>query len=563
MKKKFFFIFLSVLFFINTVNPVLAQPAPVSSIEDSSMLDNVDENSEAVFKPGYITVNFKEADIRAVLNYISDVAGVDIVPAPDVRGNITMRLTDKPWRVAIDILVRNYGYVLVEENGVIRVVRKESLETEATITEVVELNYIVPTKHLSLMDTFGPNVTESGETAFSSTMGVEVIEETIKSILAPNESVMFIPNANAFVITAIPPRIARIKEMIRLLDTEPKQIMLEAKIIEVELGDDERLGIDWNAVISASGAKRPITFPFGDDGGIGVLTEKFKQFLPGTSSDVVESSTQKAFPYVVAKDSEFSSFTYGTLDFSQFTAVLSMLNNRDDTKILSTPRVTTLNNEEAYISVTDNVYLEKVSKTDFDASTVGTEFETDPRQSGVVLQVIPHANSKEEISVTLKPTIGGPITFETITSSAVGLERIAMKHNERTAHTRVMVKNGQTIFIGGLIKEDKDVTDHRLPILGDLFGDLPYIGYAFKYEAETITRTEIVIFVTVHIVGDIAEFNASATKDITNNTVKHYMLEHESEEEYDDILGAKRRKEQESNRTKKQKPWFDFRKKKA
>jgi len=92
---------------------------------------------------GNITVNFKEVDIKTVLSYLSEISGVDIVPTPGVEGLVTMRLRDKPWLVALDIVTRNHGYTYSQEQDIIRVMPRSMLQTESAITEVIPLNYII------------------------------------------------------------------------------------------------------------------------------------------------------------------------------------------------------------------------------------------------------------------------------------------------------------------------------------------------------------------------------------------------------------------------------------
>ena len=112
---------------ISASSPALNEPAPY-------------------VKPGNVTVNFKDADIRAVFRYLSEVSGVDIVPTPDVTGSVTLALNDKPWEVALDIIVKNYGFAYEREGGIIRVVTLTSLKLEELSTEVIPLNYATAEK---------------------------------------------------------------------------------------------------------------------------------------------------------------------------------------------------------------------------------------------------------------------------------------------------------------------------------------------------------------------------------------------------------------------------------
>ncbi|MFH1552716.1 MAG: hypothetical protein ABID83_03665, partial [Candidatus Omnitrophota bacterium] len=312
-----------------------------------------------------------------------------------------------------------------------------------------------------------------------------------------------------------PARISNIKNMVTLIDRRTPQIILDAKVIEITLTKDERFGVDWNAVISAAGAKRPITFPFDNTGIIPFLPGSQRDYYARASgagaavSDPNISTTiptidvaTLANPLIAATDSAI--FSFGTLDFSTFTATLSMLDQRGDTEILSSPRITTLDNQKATIKVVEKIMLQKTSQTTQTAGIVTVEFETvdDAREAGVKLTVIPHVNEKGEISVNLLPEVSTNEGFGLVNVGVAGAATSTLTFSSREANTTVRVKDGDTIFLGGLISKRTVKVDNKFPILGDIFGGIPVLGNAFKYESDNVTRTEIVFFVTVNLVKD-------------------------------------------------------------
>ena len=214
-------------------------------------------------------------------------------------------------------------------------------------------------------------------------------------------------------------------------------------------------------------------------------------------------------------------FTYGTLDFSQFTATLSLIEDRTDTEVLSSPRITTLNNQKATIKVVEKIMLQKTQETTQTAGIVTVEFEkeSEAREVGVILTVIPHVNEEGDISVNLLPEVSnrlGATGFETVQVGA-NLNAIALTFTSREANTIVRVKDGETIFLGGLIRENSSVVENKVPLLGDLFGDIPILGNTFKYDAELIEKTEVVFFITVHLVNDGIESVKSSRTEIYYN----------------------------------------------
>jgi len=213
--------------------PGTAAPAAAQAPTETAEAQEIEERISPT-KPGNVTVNFKGADITAVLEYLSEVGGVDIVPAPDVKGPVSLKLTDKPWETALDIIVKNYGYAYERDADIIRVVTISSLKMEELNTEVIPLNYAT----------------------------AEQVQESVKDVLTERGKLTFDTRTNSIIVTDLPTNIYKIKQIISKIDRRTPQIMIEAKIIETSLENDERLGIDWHAVIAARGSKRPMTFPF-------------------------------------------------------------------------------------------------------------------------------------------------------------------------------------------------------------------------------------------------------------------------------------------------------------
>lgn len=487
--------------------------APDTSVAAAAAASSGEGLKAEMPKPGNVTVNFKEVDILTVLNYLSEVSGVDIIPSPGVEAKVTMRLRDKPWEQALDIVTRNYGYVYSREGDVIRVIPKGQAGMEEPITEVISLNNLI--REIEL--------TKGTASAAVSSMGAEVTVKqqeqsiqqlmvAINSMLDPKrgEKATFVSGVNSIIVTAIPSKISEIKKMIQGIDKRPAQIVLDTRVVEITLNDNERFGVNWNAVISAAGARKAITFPFTNTGSFGFMGSPQSTDITGAVL-----GKQGGFPYVdmsqfldatsqTLATNTANLFSFGTLDFSTFTATLSLLENRGDTEILSSPRITTLNNQKATIKVIEKMMLQKSVATTQTATLVTVEFESEAeaREVGIKLTVVPHVNEDNEISVNLLPEVSSNAGFNSITVGAAAATTVALTFLSREANTTVRVNDGETIFLGGLIRKNTVKTDNRLPILGDLFGGIPWLGNVFKYEADTTTRTEIVFFVTVHLVKD-------------------------------------------------------------
>ncbi|MDP3791817.1 MAG: secretin N-terminal domain-containing protein [Candidatus Omnitrophota bacterium] len=454
------------------------------------------QEEQAIIDPGNVTVNFKGADVRTVLAYISEVSGVDIVAAPDVKGIIDLKLTNKPWKVALDIITRNYGFAYEREGDIIRVVTLDKLKQEEVVTQTFALNY--------------------GK--------AKDVVAAIKKIVGSKGKVKYDDRTNIIVVTDIPTNVYKIGEIIQKLDKETDQVLIEARVIETVLGDDEKLGIDWNIKFEVSGAKRPITAPF-NYFGAGTGLKWLDQYSPlvqtgNTATAVTAGGTTttttpaaypggpgsltpppatgyaKGFPFVdYSQDLFKDTFRFGTLDFSQFQAVLELLKQRSDTEVVSNPRIATLDNTEANILVGQTLNMPKYERNAITGKMEITGYEA--KDLGVKLKVTPHINENGQIVVDVIPEISDLVKYDTI-DAANGI--VAPVFASRQANTKVMIRNNDTIFIGGLIKENVVDVKKPIPFLGDMLGDVPFIGLLVCKKEKTKQKTELIFFVTVRLI---------------------------------------------------------------
>ena len=506
--SKFLSVFISVVLSVFMLLPqgAVAQTEAVAVTAPTETVTAVEDPAQTLPDKGNITVNFKNVEIKTVLHYLSEVSGVDIIPSPGVEASVTMRLRNKPWETALDIVTRNYGYVYSKEDGIIRVIPKGQLAVEETVTEVIPLNNFIQEIE------FTKGEDDSDEIIIEEKKeSIEQLMRAINSMLnsARGEGATYVKSVNSIVITAIPSKIDDIKKMIKAIDKKTAQVIMDVKVVEIQLTKDERFGVDWNAIMSAAGPRRPITFPFTNDGILDFLPGKQARYYPTNTlgddeADFYPTNTAAPATTVTNAVQQQYFFSYGTIDMSTFTATLSLLQNRGDTEILSAPRITTLDNQKAYIKVIEKIMLQKSVQSTDTATLVTVEFEDeeDAREVGIKLTVIPHVNEHGDISINLLPEVSNNEGFNTVQVGVQQSTTVALTFTSREANTVLRVRDGDTIFLGGLIRKDIEKTDNKLPVLGDLFGGIPLLGNLVRYEADNVTRTEIVFFVTVHLVKE-------------------------------------------------------------
>ncbi len=416
-------------------------------------------SAPAKTEAGNITVDFKDADVHDVLKIISYKSGVNIVAGRDVSGTVTIRLVNVPWEQALDVILKTYGFVYEREGDVIRVTTLENLGKEELSTQIYILNYA----------------------------DAEEVSEAIKEIVTDRGKVRFDERTNQVVVTDVPTNLYKISKVIERLDRKTAQVMIEAKLIETVLDKDERLGIQWTLGAQATGSARPLTAPFvfGNTGGI-----TGKKYFPkvDTTTDDFTESVDNGFPYAVKSD-----FTFGTLSFAQLQTVLEIFKRRAETKILSNPRITTLNNQEAVIGVTETFNIPTYEVDSDTGRLVVSGY--DEKDIGIMLTVTPHVNPEGQIVVQLHPVVSSLYGWDEFTTGTGTIE--APRFSTRESTTQVMVKDGETIVIGGLIKEETSDVVRKVPILGDI----PLLKYFFRKTEKEVDTTDLMIFVTVRLLN--------------------------------------------------------------
>jgi len=416
---------------------------------------------------------FKDADIRTVLHTLSYKSGVNIVASSDVEGVVSIRLVDVPWETALEVILKNHGLASERVGNIIRVITLESVSEEELQNEVFVLNYA---------------------------KAVE-IAESIEATITARGRIKFDDRTNTLVVTDIPTNLYRVRDVVGRLDKRTQQVAIEAKLIEARLGKDDNIGIDWDVTVRASGSSRPTTFPFeyGDENRVPFSRSKkdqsLKSYLPGI------------FP-----DPATGAFAFGTLDFTELTAALKLLNEKTDTNVISNPTVTTLNNKEARIVVGQIFNIPTYERNDTTGKMEITGYTE--KDVGILLTVIPHINEVGDIVVDLKPEVTALFSDDWDQFGTGDNAIYAPRFTTRTAQTQVMIKDGQTIVIGGLRENATVKTEKKVPFLGDI----PLIGELFKYKSDTVETKDLIIFITVRLVPEDRD-----DRPIMDQTVKDFF----------------------------------------
>jgi general secretion pathway protein D len=306
---------------------------------------------------------------------------------------------------------------------------------------------------------------------------------------------------NALIITADTDEMAALEAVIHRLDIRRAQVLVEAIIVEMEVIDGQDLGLQW-LFADQSGA-------FGSNINAGDARARniAAAVLPDNSTDTTTTDGDfnlGALAGALAGTPGLS-MGWGQIDKDglSMTVILSALKEQTNANILSTPSLLTLDNQEAYITVGQNVPFVTGSYTNTGGGGDGAQnpFQTIERENvGITLTVTPHVNEGDSVVLDITQEV----------SSLTGLSVIAsdLITNERKIQTKVMAQNNRVVVLGGLIKDDVQDGSQKVPFLGDI----PYLGRLFRTDAVKVTKTNLLIFIRPTIIRDNEEL-AGATAD--------------------------------------------------
>ncbi len=416
-----------------------AVDAPLASREqdDAPPLGEVDAASAAAdTRP--MNLDVQGADIRTVLRSIADYAGANIVADRDVEGPVTVRLHQVPWRHALDIVCQSAGLIAVDGNQVIRVAALKTWQDEGIERE----------SSARKKEDFQPLLTKTFNVRYAN---AKELSAAVAFTLSKRGSASVDERTNTIMISDIEPRLGEVERLIAKLDTETLQVEIEARLVDVDKTASRQLGISWNLANLHSNSERV-------SGDISV------------SEPLAAASGQMRLGMVRP---------FGNLD-----ATIEALERDNRATLISNPKITTVNNREARILVGKEVPLVVLDE----AGNATIEL----KKVGIALEVTPYINSENMITMDLHPEVSDLSQQATVQGGVV--------FNTTLADTRVMVKDGETAVIGGLVRTSEVDFRQGIPILRSI----PLLGALFGTSDVREESRELLIFVTPRVVNKMA-----------------------------------------------------------
>jgi type IV pilus secretin PilQ/predicted competence protein len=422
---------------------------------------------------------FQGDDVAQVLRLLARQCKMSLVVSDRISDaqppmKVTMRLENKTPMEAINIIVFDKGLNMIEKDGVYYVRTKEEKEAEPSIPGFYTFSYAQAEKILPLLN----------------------------AELESKVPAQFDPRTNTVFFREVGSNMDAIKQFLATVDQPTKQVMIEARLLEVTANPSQAYGFNWGGIFGD--ATTPQTFAYGGSNNTGYAATS-------TSVNGVTGPTTGANNNTFSQGSNIfgnvGNFLLGgagknlgkalggqfaILSVPEMQITMQFLNNDADAELLANPRIVTSDNQQATIKITRNQPVPQLNFNEQTAQAVFGGFQD--KNYGNTLTVTPSINKDDFVTLNVKPEISNKVADSVFTFSGATVSSPII--DTRDIESTVLIKSGDTLAIGGLLQDEVDKTHNKVPVLGDI----PGIGYAFQEHVNVRTKRNLLIFVTPTII---------------------------------------------------------------
>ncbi|HNY31665.1 MAG TPA: type IV pilus secretin PilQ [Fibrobacteria bacterium] len=397
--------------------------------------------------PAIATLNFTNTDVRSVFRLLSEYSAVDIVVDPNVNGSINTVVTNKTWQEVVHIVAKMMNLTVTNELGYLYVQKTDDYQKR-------------------LVERAAANTAQDQAAKLQrkiiriSNARADEMEKAVKDQISPRGKITVVPRTNSLILVDGPEQIAAIEKVIRQLDLETNQILIEAKLVQVESNALQELGINWSLNSGSGMGWKTAPSGLGSNGNL--VGGPFKGGNATINTPASKASQGVAF---------------GLLNGNLGVAISHLLET-GKAEVLATPQITTLDNKEARIFMGDQV---PIQTKDVSGNTVTTMF-----NAGTELVVLPQITAPDRVLLNLKPKKDN---YQVVAGAGVVIRK-------QEAETNVVVTDGETVVIGGLVERSENKSEAGVPLLKDI----PLLGVLFRYTRHELVKKDLAIFVTPRIV---------------------------------------------------------------
>jgi type IV pilus assembly protein PilQ len=431
-----------------------------------------------------LSFNFQNVEVRAALQAIADISGLNIITSDSVAGNLTLRLKEVPWDQALDVILQAKNLDMRKNGNVLWIAPKEELLTK----EKLELEQKAQIADLEPLKSEIFQLNYQKAEAFKLVFGLDGGADSKNRILSKRGSAIIEPRTNQVFVTDIPSKLEDVRRLIAKTDVATKQVLIEARIVEASDTFTRNLGAKLGFT--------DLRTQRGGDSGYQLGNSNTRIGIGGNITGVGETTGQVAVSTSSYANSQFVNLPAssingaqaGSLAVSLFSSAanrflnleLSALEEDGTGKIISSPRVITSDKSVALI--------EQGIELPYQVAT----------SSGATSIQFRKANLRLEVTPQITPD-GNVVIDVDVNKDSVGQEtRSGFAIDTKHVKTQVMVDNGGTVVLGGIYQLTERSTTDKVPLLGDV----PVLGYLFRSNTRTNDKTELLVFITPKIVAE-------------------------------------------------------------
>ncbi len=409
-------------------------------------------DTSKMYKGRKVTLEFADAEVRKIFQLLSEVSNKNFVLGDDVTGTISIKLVNVPWDQALDIILDTKGLDKREQGNIIIIKGKGKFKSQAE--EEQEIKRALANSIELKTETFSLNYAD-----------IVTISNQFKALKTERGVITQDLRTNKVIVKDIPQALDDMRKLVQQLDVPEKQVMIEARIVEATLTFSQSIGINWGVHYRDGSASFL---------GINSLDTNF-----GGSVATTPTTSGVGTASGMATGISFGSLTSNVQLDMRLNAAASV----GLVKIISTPKVATLNNKTAKISQGQQIPYQN--------SSANTGPVTQFIEAALALEVTPHVNANGTISLKIDAKNDSP--------GAVPTGATAPAINKKEAVTEMLLRDGETTVIGGIYVDNDSDEDDGVPFLMDI----PFIGWLFKDNTKTKTKTELLIFITPRILNTL------------------------------------------------------------
>jgi type II secretory pathway component GspD/PulD (secretin) len=445
-------------------------------IRKGGQTEAVEDPRVTILNNGTLRVEFQNTPVSSILSLIARNLDLNVVIPPDeaLSNELDLRLSGVSWEQIYRVTLAQFGYGYIDQNGIVLVRSLDQINGVPDVSRVFQIKY----------------------------SEADAIAELLKEQSGVSR-VVTDSRSNVVIVTGNPSRFAEIKALIETLDRPTPQVMIESRFVEVRNVDSSRVGMDWASLFSTDGYQLSGSYASQTDRSRNKSSSlddqslnDFTSTINRTGSPAVTDNTSLIESTINQVRGLIDSTVSNRSDTAIFSApafnlVLRAINQLDDSKIVSNPTVLALNGQEAEIKIVDHYYYQKPGTVSGDGRVVPGEVERLDPLPGIELKVTPNISGGDFISLKVVPQVNDRIGFQNFSTGDIPIVR------QRTTLTHVMVKDRETLAIGGLIDESTSVNTSKIPLLGSI----PGLGRLFRYDEEEEETTNQIIFITASILN--------------------------------------------------------------